>query len=108
MSGELTKDDRLAWETGVEDDSPQVLWRVYSTRNFADRPIRHTNWFVSEQAAKEHADWIVSRGGTVHSVGMYRLTFSEGFCEHGVADGDFCEPCNKEYKRAAKEASDKP
>jgi hypothetical protein len=23
-----------------------------------------------------------------------------GVCEHGVADGDFCEPCNKEYKRA--------
>ena len=22
-------------------------------------------------------------------------------CEHGVADGDYCEPCNKEYKAAA-------
>jgi hypothetical protein len=21
-------------------------------------------------------------------------------CEHGVADGDYCEPCNLEYKRA--------
>lgn len=24
-------------------------------------------------------------------------------CEHGVKDGDYCEPCNREYKRAQKE-----
>lgn len=24
-------------------------------------------------------------------------------CEHGVRDGDWCDPCNAEYKRAAKE-----
>ncbi len=24
-----------------------------------------------------------------------------GQCEHGVVDGNFCEPCNKEYKAAA-------
>lgn len=24
-------------------------------------------------------------------------------CEHGIAEGDWCEPCNKEYKRAARE-----
>jgi hypothetical protein len=22
------------------------------------------------------------------------------YCEHGIADGDWCEECNKEYKRA--------
>lgn len=22
------------------------------------------------------------------------------FCEHGVADGDFCDPCNRSYKAA--------
>lgn len=21
-------------------------------------------------------------------------------CEHGIRDGDFCEPCNREYKQA--------
>lgn len=27
---------------------------------------------------------------------------SEGdFCEHGIADGEWCEPCNHEYKEAA-------
>ena len=25
-------------------------------------------------------------------------------CEHGVADGEYCEPCNREYKRAAVES----
>jgi hypothetical protein len=25
-------------------------------------------------------------------------------CEHGVPEGDWCEPCNKEYKRAAQAA----
>ena len=24
-------------------------------------------------------------------------------CEHGIADGEYCEPCNREYKRAAVE-----
>ncbi len=25
-------------------------------------------------------------------------------CEHGIMEGDWCEPCNLEYKRAAREA----
>lgn len=25
-------------------------------------------------------------------------------CEHGIADGEYCEACSKEYKRAAREA----
>lgn len=24
-----------------------------------------------------------------------------GHCEHGIQDGEYCEPCNREYKRAA-------
>ncbi len=24
-------------------------------------------------------------------------------CEHGVKEGDYCEPCNREYKRSQKE-----
>lgn len=27
-------------------------------------------------------------------------------CEHDVIDGEYCEPCNKEYKRAADEAAE--
>jgi hypothetical protein len=26
-------------------------------------------------------------------------------CEHGVSDGDWCEPCNREYKRAEEESA---
>ena len=26
-----------------------------------------------------------------------------GFCEHNVPEGDWCKPCNKEYKRAIEE-----
>lgn len=26
-----------------------------------------------------------------------------GFCEHGIQEGDWCEPCNREYKAASKE-----
>jgi hypothetical protein len=33
-----------------------------------------------------------------------RLEPKPGYCEHGVLDGDWCEPCNKAYKEAAKEA----
>lgn len=25
----------------------------------------------------------------------------EELCEHGVVDGEYCQPCNAEYKRAA-------
>ncbi len=28
-------------------------------------------------------------------------------CEHGIPDGDWCEPCNREYKRAAAEEDDR-
>jgi hypothetical protein len=26
------------------------------------------------------------------------------WCEHGIMDGEYCQPCNAEYKRAAREA----
>ena len=32
---------------------------------------------------------------------LNRLDPPPGQCEHGVADGDWCELCNAEYKRAA-------
>jgi hypothetical protein len=28
-----------------------------------------------------------------------------GHCEHGIEDGEYCEPCNREYKRAAQAAN---
>jgi hypothetical protein len=69
----MTNDDRLCWETGIKNDAPPPpeLWRVSSIRDFAGRPLRHTNWFVTIAAAREHADWIEQRGGQVLSVARY-------------------------------------
>jgi hypothetical protein len=41
--------------------------------------------------------WSSGRGAVVVSAALPRR------CEHGVADGDWCEPCNKAYKDAAKD-----
>lgn len=32
-----------------------------------------------------------------------RILPRPGRCEHGINDGDYCEPCGIEYKRAARE-----
>ncbi|MDD4888678.1 MAG: hypothetical protein PHU85_02015 [Phycisphaerae bacterium] len=33
-----------------------------------------------------------------------RAEMAEGACcEHGIADGEYCRACNREYKRAARE-----
>lgn len=68
---ELSKYDRLCWETGVNEISPLELWRVYSVREFVGKPLRHTNWFTTKLAAIRHAEWIQERGGKVLSVGRY-------------------------------------
>ena len=31
---------------------------------------------------------------------MANLPVVDGMCEHGTADGEFCEPCNREMKAA--------
>jgi hypothetical protein len=33
-------------------------------------------------------------------------TVGDTHCEHGVPEMEYCEPCNREYKRARKEAGD--
>lgn len=35
-----------------------------------------------------------------------RLEPPPGVCEHGVIEGDWCEPCNREYKEAAEAAKE--
>lgn len=47
----------------------------------------------------------------VHCAGLiaqaYREALSEaGVCEHGASEGDYCEECNRESKRARKEHGD--
>jgi hypothetical protein len=44
----------------------------------------------------------VECAGRVHDAYRENLR-SAGVCEHGEADGDYCGPCNAEYKRARRE-----
>lgn len=60
----------LAFEDGF-DESPDTLWRVYSTRDWKDRGVRHVNWFATESAALAHAAWINDGRGRVDSVTRY-------------------------------------
>lgn len=37
----------------------------------------------------------------------YRENLREaGICEHGTSDGEYCEDCNREYKRARRNAEE--
>jgi hypothetical protein len=38
----------------------------------------------------------------LHAI-LDRISPRPELCEHGIADGDYCESCNREYKRAAME-----
>jgi hypothetical protein len=65
----------LAFEHSV-DTAPQELWRVVSLRVDVvsqERPIRHTNWFGVEQAARDYAASLTKRGHKVLSVTHYVL-----------------------------------
>lgn len=73
--GAVKRISELAFEDFTDDSQP-TLWRVSSTRPWKERPIRHTNWFCTEDAARKHAAWIASNGGTVRSVSEYKLVDS--------------------------------
>lgn len=60
----------LAFENGF-DASPHSLWRVLSIRDWKDQGVRNTNWFATEQAAREQAAWISDGRGKVLSVTKY-------------------------------------
>lgn len=100
----------LAFEHGVErsGEPPKVLWRVSALRewpyggNTIHGPIPDINWFATEEAARKRAAWLADGLGEVLSVARYELAEVAGHCEHGVRDGDYCEPCNKAYKVARK------
>lgn len=63
---------RLAFENFHEQPPPE-LWRVFALRPCGDETIRHVNWFATEEAARNHAEWISDGRGTVLSVARYTL-----------------------------------
>lgn len=50
----------------------------------------------------KYAHWTADRLDAEIAL-MQKARAALDVCEHGVQDGDWCEPCNKEYKRAAVE-----
>jgi len=63
-------DSTKASEDGV-GDSPPEWWRVTSWRELGGRKFRHTNWFATEAAARQHAAWIEDGRGEVIAVTKY-------------------------------------
>lgn len=62
----------LAFENGFDkSDSPQILWRLTSIREWNGREVRHTNWFATEEAAHKHAAWIADGRGRVIALTKY-------------------------------------
>lgn len=50
----------------------------------------------------EQEAWAVVKS---HAAGaVYRLVATAEYCEHGIDEWEYCPDCNREYKRAAKEA----
>lgn len=65
----------LAFENGFYE-SPQELWRVYSTRDFKGRSVRQSNWFATEDDANKYAKKIIEGCGDVLSITKYRAVGS--------------------------------
>ena len=66
-------DVELAFENGLTEDTPQTLWRVTATREHGDRRLRHTNWFATEEQARQYEVWIADGRGDVIAVAEYKL-----------------------------------
>lgn len=69
----------LAFEN-FHDDVPQTLYRLVALRYIGDehREMRHTNWFLTEEAADEHAKWINDGRGRVLSITRYEAISGSG------------------------------
>jgi hypothetical protein len=59
--------------------------------------------FSGDYDTEDEARAVVKANG---SGGVYRLlaTNEAEFCEHGIDEWEYCPECNREYKRAAREA----
>lgn len=90
---------------------------VYAlSRETSDPQQRSTNrkpdglWFdgyddIGQSCKHEYKFDRLAEGGD-HVTMVYRYdapATNTGICEHGVADGDWCEPCNKAMKTAIAE-----
>lgn len=55
----------------------------------------------NRQAWRPHTHKAESISDAVVELELWLQDNPEERCEHGVEDGEYCQPCNAEYKRAA-------
>lgn len=63
----------LAFEHGMEDCNPPIVWRLTSAKARGNRVMRRSEWFVDEAAAWKRAKWLLDDGQEVFSVAKYVL-----------------------------------
>ena len=89
------------WTDSVGANVIGFTYELYSTDG-ANSAIIH------QKDTKGDSDFVVLSPSDARRLAAALLKFAderEGpVCEHGVKEGDWCEPCNRAYKEAAKES----
>lgn len=57
----------------------------------------------SRQVWRPHTHKAESISDSIVELELWMQDNPEEVCEHGIEDGEYCQPCNAEYKRAARE-----
>ena len=90
----MIKETELAFETEIHEETPTELWRVRSRRNFikgqmtptswvtqsSTKVVCTTNWFATEDRARQHVEWINDGRGEVISIAKYILCPGSSRC----------------------------
>lgn len=76
---------KMKFPFDIKKNQPTILY----ANEFGRIPDKYAHWTFDRLDAEILA--------------MRKARAALDVCEHGVQDGDWCEPCNKEYKRAAVE-----
>jgi len=57
----------------------------------------------SRQEWRPHTHKAESISDSIVELELWMQDNPEEVCEHGIEDAEYCQPCNAEYKRAARE-----
>ena len=64
----------------------------------------HDAWGIEVNELGQQYEHLTARLAEVEAL-LRKYEPEPDKCEHGVAEGDWCEPCNKAYKEAADDAA---
>jgi hypothetical protein len=109
LRGQIEDRDTTIDEAVVETDKLRVALRESSERLVvAAQMLAETEQQRAEACAREEEMFQQLAEARAALAAMTEKYEPEpGYCEHGVAEGDWCEPCNREYKRAAEAGGDR-